>query len=273
MKTGKVLRKAAAILTAVVLLAMPAGACAYDHDSYERSEDGMWYVDHFHGESVSVVLYELVEADSDRIHSKDIYMFTCTDGEFPADYEDEEPSREGFMGFQYIGADADKVGEIDGNPIWRWSFGVQPGTYAFADGNEWGGISTFTRDFRILSYTEGREEIALQDGDVIVLYALAGSKEWKAEVVDSFSSWAQELDSEVSALDGREFAEIEIVPDVSKPPQMLEEEQESTTLVEIEPAEFKEDPKDRSSQIRSALFGAVSLAILIGAAIYFKKRP
>ena len=268
MKKERFARRLTAFLTAAMIALMPASVQAYDHDSYKRSEDGMWYVDHFHGESVSVVLYELAEADTDRLYSKGVYMFTCTDGEFPADYQDENPPREGFMGYEYIGADADEVGEVDGNPIWRWSFGLQPGTYAFADGNEWGGISTFTRDFRILSYFDGREEITLEEGDTIVLYALAGSEEWKKSVADRFVLWAQEIEKDLTMTGSKDFIEIEITQSVERP---VVTEKPSRIPVEIEPAST-EEPKAERNRTGLVILGGVSLAALIGTAVYFKKK-
>lgn len=128
-------------------------------DIYEGAGKG-FVVDHFHGDSVNVIMYEMIQDDVSLYGLTFYYPFYCSEGKFLSKrngkpYEETEHE----MCFKYQGLDAKQVDEVDGVPINMWQFSIKPGTYRFGisgakDEVGYSGYVTLTQD---LSIPEGED--------------------------------------------------------------------------------------------------------------------
>ena len=182
-----------------------------------------WYgykVDHYHGDTVSVILYEFQQNDVSLAGNEGVYEFNCVDGKFlGADGNMFTATEEwpGFLYFVFNNMDDPIVGDIDGNSIHAREFSIKPGTYVFGTTieptnslNSYGYGITLNRDLTPAGYDENGYEIdtpvTVEAGDVVRVYlfhqayvygdATNGFKEedlaWREEYLPKFQEWAAE---------------------------------------------------------------------------------
>ena len=137
---------AAVMLLGSTVLAGPSDTYSNDpelkgtNDYYEllyanRGYNGQAFqVDHYHGDTASVVVYQFYQNDISIMGATGRMTFWCKDGKgyfyLPNDPNPELVTKFPLI-FEYESIDGNEVDNIDGNPIYVWEFSVKPGTYLF----------------------------------------------------------------------------------------------------------------------------------------------
>lgn len=183
---------------------------AYDTEHYYRNQGGIWEVDNRHNNPVHIVMYEFTQNTVTLITTADWYPFACTEGEFP------NGKTQGVMAYYYNGLNGEAVDTLEGNPIWKWEFAIEPGTYAFSNTYWERNKCTLLSDLSVPEYTDIGDGIIetfeLVDGDVVRLYVLNGSVEWINENTSIFQDWANENEKLLqAAADAQYSGEKEVI--------------------------------------------------------------
>ena len=215
MKMIKNLTKLIAMVSILtMLLGTTVFADTYSYEDYTRVAGG-FYVDHYHGDTVSVLLYEFAQDDVSIAGITCDYKFYCVGGNtFVLDADTTE--YEGDMWFTYQSIDAEPIDYIDRNPINVWEFSIKPGTYDFSYVNTQGidgQWNTLNSDFTVFPQPgqEYGDEITVEAGDTVRVYIWhqgyidgdstngAGEKDkaFRAEYLPKFQEWAKENEKNV----------------------------------------------------------------------------
>lgn len=258
------------IMTLLCSLLLGNTAFAYNQEDYVYGERG-WEVDHFHGESVKVILYEFCQPSIKIDTMKDWYVFEGTDAVFEYGFDEYAETRShGILAFPYSGMNSQVIDTIGDSPIWVWEFSIQPGTYVFATDN-WGNGDfcykcTLTQDLQIpLRESENNniyEEISLIEGDELHLYVLNGEYQWGADKLKAdtwitenakdFQNWAYENEmkykkqyqmtdtgeKEVISVDMGDVFESDPVIITATPAPTISPVEETAEVVEKKPMPF-----------------------------------
>jgi len=210
----KFMRTMAMVIAMVLTIGSTALADTYSYEDYERAEGG-FFVDHYHGDTVSVLLYEFAQDDISIAGITCYYKFYCVGGNTFILSED-LTEYEGDMVFKYQSIDAEPIDYIDRNPINVWEFSIKPGTYDFSYVNSHGSDgqwNTLNSDFTVFpqSGQEYGDEITVEAGDTVRVYIWhqgyidgdqtngAGEKDqaFRAEYLPKFQEWARENEKNV----------------------------------------------------------------------------
>lgn len=152
---------------------MSSTVFAYNYDDYTIDDEGDWYVTDEVDPDCQVTLYMLLKPDLQTLSNYGIYEFLCTDGDFPDDWEEATPSGIAYMMFKFMPANKDVYMDLDSDyQIWKWTFGIENGTYTFDQGTDDMGCTTLDSS---LTYTPGESESVTLNNEDINLYCFYGS--------------------------------------------------------------------------------------------------
>ena len=199
------------VIATVLTIGSTALADTYSYEDYTRSGTG-FQVDHYHGDKVSVLLYEFAQDDVSIAGITCYYRFYCLGGNtFILDENTTE--YEGDMTYKFQSIDAQAIDYIDRNPINVWEFSIKPGTYDFkyrgeALDGQWVTLDSNFQPEYDLGYGE---EITVEEGDTVRIYIWhqgyvdgdqtngAGEKDkaFRAEYLPKFQDWAYQNEKNI----------------------------------------------------------------------------
>jgi len=280
--------KATAVLglAAMVFVSNSATVCAYDRDSYERTDEG-YYITNRTGDESSVTLYMYANTESrDVKYNPNWYHFTCLDGVFPEGVDEIE------LVMQYKPENKKVYDTLTNGEVWVWQFPVENGTYFFAHPRLYTDFITLTPDLEenILPSEYAGENIYIYYGTkeamypvcvtlensstrVYCLYPGNDSPGWIDENLDEFIEWAKANEEYYTSIEtGMEAAESKTEGDTTDIVQVSPSEEAEKLTTTPEPVVVNPEPKATEIPLATAApveeetnsFPAVPVAITVG---------
>lgn len=224
----------------------------YNFATHEVST-GTVYMDKQHGYDVNVSLYVLTQNTADYLSYKRPYKFDCY-----SHLPDGDDRRS--FGYMTLSYDGEEIEELNGNMIYRYTWNMMDGDYAFSypDGN--GDFPTLTRTFEApfidpefgTYYTMddllngNYEVVTVESGDHVRIYAMLGEFRWCQQVAPEFIEWAKAFDGNYEIGDGSgvEPSETPSEETATEPGLSFGNTDEEPTMEEnpvVEPKPEKED--------------------------------
>ncbi len=304
MKMIKNLTKLIAMVSIfTMLLGTTVLADTYSYEDYTRVAGG-FYVDHYHGDTVSVLLYEFAQDDVSIAGITCDYKFYCVGGNtFVLDADTTE--YEGDMWFTYQSIDAEPIAKIDNNNINVWEFSIKPGTYDFSYAGNMQDITgqwrTLDADFSVHESGYG-DEVTVEAGDTVRVYLWhqgyidgdatngPGEKDqaFRAEYLPKFQEWARENEKNVQTTKQQSAGPEEVISvtvessenAVTESSQSIEEsttpsstEETIVTTPSQEETQPTETVEEKKSIPLGTIFGGIgALIVLIIVGFVFTKK-
>lgn len=299
----KFMRTMAMVIAMVLTIGSTALADTYSYEDYERAEGG-FFVDHYHGDTVSVLLYEFAQDDVSIAGITCYYKFYCVGGNTFILSED-LTEYEGDMVFKYQSIDAEPIAKIDNNNINVWEFSIKPGTYDFKYSNRLGLDGQWvTLDSNFEPEDKGGygEEITVEEGDTVRVYIFhqgyidgdcsngPGEKDqaFRAEYLPKFQEWARENEKNVQTTKQQSAEPEEVISvtvdssenAVTESSQSIEEsttpsstEETIVTTPSQEETQTPETVEEKKSIPLGTVFGGIgALIVLIIVGFVFTKK-
>ena len=299
----KFMRTMAMVIAMVLTIGSTALADTYSYEEYERSNGG-FQVDHYHGDTVSVLLYEFAQDDISIAGITCYYRFYCVGGNtFILDADTTE--YEGDMTFKYQSIDAEPIAKIDNNNINVWEFSIKPGTYDFSYAGNMQDITgqwrTLDADFSVHESGYG-DEVTVEAGDTVRVYlwhqgyidgdATNGpgekDKTFRAEYLPKFQEWAMENEKNIQTTKQQSAGPEEVISvtvessenAVTESSQSIEEsttpsstEETIVTTPSQEETQTPEPVEEKKSVPLGTIFGGIgALIVLIIVGFVFTKK-
>lgn len=280
-----------ALAMSFALLLMPLNAYAYDSDTYNCDYEMMeWYVDNdvAHANDVKVIMYLLVQPNSqyDNGGGKWHYKFECMEGYFY--YNEDWIDTDACMLYEFNAANKNVIDSLDEGDIWTWQFGVEEGTYAFAepDGADYIMIlpSSLGSPLRDDGYKTA-DLVPVTKGETIILYGVYGDWDWQKENWTAMQAWAKAhdaalnngrtgVDTEVTSEETIEVEQDAVPEEVVDEPETFEEIEEAPVEAEDTFAESETAPEEEKENPWKTILvsGPIVLIILIACFMIKKKK-
>ena len=293
------------MITLMVGSTVMAAEGTYSYEDYERAEGG-FFVDHYHGDTVSVLLYEFAQDDISIAGITCYYKFYCVGGNTFVLSED-LTEYEGDMVFKYQSIDAEPIAKIDNNNINVWEFSIKPGTYDFGYVNSHsldGQWNTLNSDFTVFPQPEQEygDEITVEAGDTVRVYLWhqgyidgdatngAGEKDqaFRAEYLPKFQEWSRENEKNIQTTKQQSAGPEEVISvtvessenAVTESSQSIEEsttpsstEETIVTTPSQEETQTPEPVEEKKSIPLGTIFGGIgALLVLIIVGFVFTKK-